>query len=202
MPGVALISLEEMTSGGLSAQNLLLYCTSLLLLFSHLLLNSFFTSPYDSRNLDPPSLMRSYSSYDARPSSHVPPSVSSAGSSVSRHSPPSTYPSLQHASWTPSPSPPPESSGSVTTSNDQPSSSPALPTYTIPAEQCPPGDDRRHCCGICHRRFSRPSSLMTHMNTHTGAQREWQRVPSCAVLADVPRSLQMSVPRLFTQLQR
>ncbi len=46
-----------------------------------------------------------------------------------------------------------------------------LPTYVLPADECPPDDDRRHGCGICHRRFNRPSSLMIHMNSHTGAQR-------------------------------
>ncbi|KAH9918578.1 uncharacterized protein BXZ73DRAFT_105213 [Epithele typhae] len=44
------------------------------------------------------------------------------------------------------------------------------PSYVVPADECPPGDDRRHGCGICHRRFNRPSSLLIHMNSHTGAQ--------------------------------
>ena len=48
-----------------------------------------------------------------------------------------------------------------------------LPTYVLSASECPPDDDRRHGCGICHRRFNRPSSLMIHMNSHTGAQRKW-----------------------------
>ena len=48
-----------------------------------------------------------------------------------------------------------------------------LPTYVLSADQCPPDDDRRHGCGICHRRFNRPSSLMIHMNSHTGAQRTY-----------------------------
>ena len=46
-----------------------------------------------------------------------------------------------------------------------------LPTYVLTPDQRPPDDDRRHGCGICHRRFNRPSSLMIHMNSHTGAQR-------------------------------
>ncbi|ORY00512.1 hypothetical protein K493DRAFT_210932 [Basidiobolus meristosporus CBS 931.73] len=29
-------------------------------------------------------------------------------------------------------------------------------------------DNRRHICEICQKRFSRPSSLRTHMYTHTG----------------------------------
>ena len=54
------------------------------------------------------------------------------------------------------------------------------PTYILTAEECPPDDDRRHGCGICHRRFNRPSSLLIHMNSHTGAQRECRSRPSCA----------------------
>ncbi|KAF7290258.1 C2H2 finger domain transcription factor mtfA [Mycena indigotica] len=30
-------------------------------------------------------------------------------------------------------------------------------------------ETRRHVCQICRRRFSRPSSLKTHQNTHSGA---------------------------------
>ncbi|ORX95955.1 hypothetical protein K493DRAFT_314755 [Basidiobolus meristosporus CBS 931.73] len=29
-------------------------------------------------------------------------------------------------------------------------------------------DGRRHICEVCKKRFSRPSSLRTHMYTHTG----------------------------------
>lgn len=32
-------------------------------------------------------------------------------------------------------------------------------------------DDRRHVCPHCDKRFNRPSSLATHINTHTGAKR-------------------------------
>ncbi|KAH9911339.1 uncharacterized protein BXZ73DRAFT_82848 [Epithele typhae] len=63
------------------------------------------------------------------------------------------------------------SSASASAQAPDPSQHPNLPTYHLSAEECPPGDDRRHACGICHRRFSRPSSLHTHMNAHTGAQR-------------------------------
>ncbi|KAJ3795350.1 hypothetical protein GGU11DRAFT_233218 [Lentinula aff. detonsa] len=31
------------------------------------------------------------------------------------------------------------------------------------------GDDKKHVCNTCHKRFNRPSSLRIHMNTHTGA---------------------------------
>ncbi|KAL0571495.1 hypothetical protein V5O48_010471 [Marasmius crinis-equi] len=33
------------------------------------------------------------------------------------------------------------------------------------------GDDKKHVCTTCHKRFNRPSSLRIHMNTHTGATR-------------------------------
>jgi len=33
------------------------------------------------------------------------------------------------------------------------------------------GDDKRHTCTRCNKRFNRPSSLRIHMNTHTGATR-------------------------------
>ncbi|KAH9911336.1 uncharacterized protein BXZ73DRAFT_108071 [Epithele typhae] len=51
--------------------------------------------------------------------------------------------------------------------------------YIVPADECPPGDDRRHGCGICHRRFNRPSSLLIHMNSHTGAQPFECPFPGC-----------------------
>ncbi|TBU22664.1 hypothetical protein BD311DRAFT_705134 [Dichomitus squalens] len=54
-----------------------------------------------------------------------------------------------------------------------------LPTYVLSPDQCPPDDDRRHGCGICHRRFNRPSSLMIHMNSHTGAQPFECPFPGC-----------------------
>ncbi len=33
--------------------------------------------------------------------------------------------------------------------------------------------ERKHICNLCHRGFNRPSSLRIHMNTHTGATREF-----------------------------
>ncbi|KAI0766201.1 hypothetical protein BD413DRAFT_481446 [Trametes elegans] len=54
-----------------------------------------------------------------------------------------------------------------------------LPTYVVPADECPPDDDRRHGCGICHRRFNRPSSLRIHMNSHTGDQPFECPFPGC-----------------------
>ncbi|KAI0701544.1 hypothetical protein C8T65DRAFT_788068 [Cerioporus squamosus] len=54
-----------------------------------------------------------------------------------------------------------------------------LPTYVLSPDECPPDDDRRHGCGICHRRFNRPSSLAIHMNSHTGAQPFECPFPGC-----------------------
>ncbi|KAI0637488.1 hypothetical protein C8Q77DRAFT_1047187 [Trametes polyzona] len=54
-----------------------------------------------------------------------------------------------------------------------------LPTYVVPADECSPDDDRRHGCGICHRRFNRPSSLRIHMNSHTGDQPYECPYPGC-----------------------
>ncbi|KAI0352441.1 hypothetical protein OH77DRAFT_1497920 [Trametes cingulata] len=55
-----------------------------------------------------------------------------------------------------------------------------LPTYILSPEECPPDDDRRHGCGICHRRFNRPSSLRIHMNSHTGDQPFECPYPGCS----------------------
>ncbi|OJT09705.1 Zinc finger protein C25B8.19c [Trametes pubescens] len=55
-----------------------------------------------------------------------------------------------------------------------------LPTYVLSADECPPDDDRRHGCGICHRRFNRPSSLRIHMNSHTGDQPFECPYPGCS----------------------
>ncbi|KAH9853252.1 hypothetical protein C2E23DRAFT_728858 [Lenzites betulinus] len=55
-----------------------------------------------------------------------------------------------------------------------------LPTYIVPADECSPDDDRRHACGICHRRFNRPSSLRIHMNSHTGEQPFECPFPGCS----------------------
>ena len=62
------------------------------------------------------------------------------------------------------------------------------PTYVLSADQCPPGDDRRHGCGICHRRFNRPSSVLIHMNSHTGAQRKFSQTLLTSLLRSHPCS--------------
>ncbi|KAK0215380.1 hypothetical protein IW262DRAFT_1241020, partial [Armillaria fumosa] len=38
---------------------------------------------------------------------------------------------------------------------------------------------KRHICTICNKRFSRPSSLNIHLNTHTGATPYRCSVPGC-----------------------
>ncbi|KAJ3937187.1 MAG: hypothetical protein NXY57DRAFT_733966 [Lentinula lateritia] len=41
------------------------------------------------------------------------------------------------------------------------------------------GDDKKHVCNTCHKRFNRPSSLRIHMNTHTGATPFRCPYPNC-----------------------
>ncbi|KIK68346.1 hypothetical protein GYMLUDRAFT_153877, partial [Collybiopsis luxurians FD-317 M1] len=41
------------------------------------------------------------------------------------------------------------------------------------------GDDKKHVCTTCHKRFNRPSSLRIHMNTHTGATPFRCPYPNC-----------------------
>ncbi|KAF9003486.1 hypothetical protein BDZ89DRAFT_1146051 [Hymenopellis radicata] len=36
-------------------------------------------------------------------------------------------------------------------------------------DEVTPGDERKHTCKLCAKKFNRPSSLRIHMNTHTGA---------------------------------
>ncbi|KAF8898079.1 hypothetical protein CPB85DRAFT_1229287 [Mucidula mucida] len=36
-------------------------------------------------------------------------------------------------------------------------------------DEATPGDERKHTCKLCAKKFNRPSSLRIHMNTHTGA---------------------------------
>ena len=40
-----------------------------------------------------------------------------------------------------------------------------------------PGSNKKHKCQVCDKRFTRPSSLQTHMYSHTGEKRAW-RPPS------------------------
>ena len=50
------------------------------------------------------------------------------------------------------------------------------------ADAGPPG--KKHVCPTCLKRFNRPSSLRIHVNTHTGATREFLSfvLPICARL--------------------
>ncbi|KAF5372091.1 hypothetical protein D9758_004954 [Tetrapyrgos nigripes] len=41
------------------------------------------------------------------------------------------------------------------------------------------GEERKHICSTCHKRFNRPSSLRIHMNTHTGATPFRCPFPNC-----------------------
>lgn len=43
----------------------------------------------------------------------------------------------------------------------------------------PNGEKRRHPCPRCGKRFNRPSSLKIHINTHTGAKREFLSRLNC-----------------------
>jgi len=45
------------------------------------------------------------------------------------------------------------------------------------------GDDKKHPCPYCQRRFNRPSSLAIHINTHTGARP--YECPKCGRLFSV-----------------
>jgi len=51
---------------------------------------------------------------------------------------------------------------------------PSFTTDTFPSSEdvSDEGDDKKHICSLCHKRFNRPSSLRIHMNTHTGATGE------------------------------
>ncbi|KAL6299981.1 hypothetical protein BKA93DRAFT_695685, partial [Sparassis latifolia] len=42
---------------------------------------------------------------------------------------------------------------------------------------------KRHVCSLCRKAFNRPSSLATHMNSHTGAKPF--RCPACGQLFSV-----------------
>ncbi|OBZ65406.1 Zinc finger protein rsv1 [Grifola frondosa] len=56
-----------------------------------------------------------------------------------------------------------------------------------PSEKSPPStpdsdlvdDGKKHTCPLCQRTFNRPSSLSTHMNSHTGAQPFECLFPNC-----------------------
>lgn len=62
---------------------------------------------------------------------------------------------------------------------------------------------RRHVCPDCLMRFNRPSTLRTHMNSHTGATRECWDIPLVLVLMNMvlPASLSLSIPPLRPGIQ-
>ncbi|KAF5355399.1 hypothetical protein D9757_012553 [Collybiopsis confluens] len=57
-------------------------------------------------------------------------------------------------------------------------SSSDLTTYSS-EDMSDDGDDKKHVCTTCHKRFNRPSSLRIHMNTHTGATPFRCPYPNC-----------------------
>ncbi|RPD68864.1 hypothetical protein L226DRAFT_312279 [Lentinus tigrinus ALCF2SS1-7] len=97
-----------------------------------------------------------------------------AGNAFADHLPP------RHSSALPVQTPVGAHAGSLRAHASHPAlASLDLPTYVLSPDECPPDDDRRHGCGICHRRFNRPSSLAIHMNSHTGAQPFECPFPGC-----------------------
>ncbi|KAI0333371.1 hypothetical protein GY45DRAFT_297326 [Cubamyces sp. BRFM 1775] len=118
----------------------------------------------------PPSAVRGSSSTVPRNGPHaaIPPQLDPANPSHRTVPPGSVFDDRRHIS----PPPLPSSQGSGRSPSAlQQMRAMNLPTYILSADECPPDDDRRHGCGICHRRFNRPSSLRIHMNSHTGDQR-------------------------------
>ncbi|KAL1750066.1 hypothetical protein FB107DRAFT_173075, partial [Schizophyllum commune] len=51
------------------------------------------------------------------------------------------------------------------------------PATAAAEDRSPATDDRQ--CGNCGKRFTRPSALVTHMNTHTGAKPFLCGAPEC-----------------------
>ncbi|KAJ7117164.1 hypothetical protein C8R44DRAFT_792059 [Mycena epipterygia] len=51
-----------------------------------------------------------------------------------------------------------------------------------------PEEGKKHVCPTCAKRFNRPSSLRIHVNTHTGATREFQNpvLSSCSQFPFLP----------------
>ena len=41
------------------------------------------------------------------------------------------------------------------------------------SSKMPSNAQKKHKCKVCDKRFTRPSSLQTHMYSHTGEKRKW-----------------------------
>jgi uncharacterized Zn-finger protein len=97
----------------------------------------------------------------------------------------------------PPPLSPPSSAASMASTFDLPPtphsqtillSSPPLPQIDVEDDgSTDDGDDpdRRHVCSECSKRFNRPSSLRTHLHTHTGFKPFRCPFPSCGRLFNV-----------------
>jgi uncharacterized Zn-finger protein len=44
------------------------------------------------------------------------------------------------------------------------------------SSKMPSNTQKKHKCKVCDKRFTRPSSLQTHMYSHTGEKREFTQI--------------------------
>lgn len=44
------------------------------------------------------------------------------------------------------------------------------------SSKMPSNTQKKHKCKVCDKRFTRPSSLQTHMYSHTGEKRKWKSI--------------------------
>jgi hypothetical protein len=59
---------------------------------------------------------------------------------------------------------------------------------------------KKHKCKVCDKRFTRPSSLQTHMYSHTGEKRESLATSPTGRRTDSFRSIRLRSPRMRAQL--
>ncbi|THU88571.1 hypothetical protein K435DRAFT_761759 [Dendrothele bispora CBS 962.96] len=110
------------------------------------------------------------------PAFRVNPSSVSAASSLVTHttSPASPSALVQESSY-------PSANANRLPYETRPSPNPHITTTDSfpPEELSDEGDDKKHICTLCRKRFNRPSSLRIHMNTHTGATPFCCPYPGC-----------------------